>query len=342
MKILVYSDLQADLGQARLRSNPNVPLQHWRTQRFYTAAAAVARQFGVEGVWDLGDTTNNRSAIAIPTIEAVGAGSATLTSGLSRAHCLKLVGNHEQVNKSVDDHCGALFSPYFNVIEDRAVIGYGSTSVVALSFPYDNREAAEWLCSTVARLKNRHQRVVVIGHAKITGCRMNSGLAEGGLPQESYAQADLALFGHVHKWQRIGSNGYYVGSPFQQDFGEASDPPKVVGILDFATLAVQWIHLRGFPAHRTVPVAEAIAAIKTDDILSVTISSQEEAEVFYRLPSTVGVEPVYALERADQVEGEDAEAGSQRSFDEIIADYAATVAGPAEPAVLVEAAAKFK
>lgn len=327
VNVLVFSDLQADEGSLRLRSQPDIPLQRWRTERFYALAAELVESEGCQAVWDLGDTTDNRTSLAIRTINVVTGGCAKLTRGLVKPYCLKLIGNHEQTAKTQDNSCASLFSPYFSVVEDRLVVVAGKTSVVCLSFPYDNAAAAAWLAETVAREKQRGQTVIVIGHAKIAGAKLNSGTATDGIPTEAFASADLALFGHVHKRQAIGKNGYYVGSPFQQDFGEAADPEKATAILDTETLALRWVALPGFPRYKTICVDELERAAKSDDVLNVVIRTPAEAERFYAHPASQGVEPVYALDEvAATDEPKDVELG--RTFEDTAEDYVKAVPSP--------------
>ncbi len=298
MRCLVFADLQADEGSTRRRSDPGTPLQRWRTEHFYSWAANIVRTHRLDAVWDLGDTTNNRAALAHPTLQVVSRGCEALTRGLARTTCFKLLGNHEQHAKATTTHCGDLFAPYFHVIEDRAVVRVGDLSVVCVSFQYDDAEAAAWIRTTIAAQKACYglaQRVVVLGHFKVTGARLNSGVATDGVPKEALTAADLVLLGHVHRRQAVGDNGFYVGSPFQQDFGEADDPTKAVLILDTDTLATTWVQPPGFPRYRTITVDELASAARGDDVLSVTIRNAAEAERFYAAPEAASAEPVYAF-----------------------------------------------
>jgi predicted phosphodiesterase len=298
VKILVYSDLQADEGSTRLRGDPSQPVQRWRTRRFYHWATRLVRTSQVDAVWDLGDTTDNRTAIAHPTLDVVMRGCAELTRGLERSLCLKLIGNHEQHLKATRVHCGELFAPYFRVIPDREVVIVGDLSLVCTAFNTDTAGQARWLAETVAAQKAQGRRVVVLGHLQVKGCRLSSGLAGDGVPAEALAGADLVLLGHVHRRQPVGTNGFYVGSPFQQDFGEADDPVKAVAILDTDTLSLAWEHPPGFPRYRTISVDELTVAASGNDILSVILRTPQEAERFYALPAAAHADPVYAFDEA--------------------------------------------
>ncbi len=321
MRVLVYSDLQADEGSVRLRSDPTVPLQRWRVQRFYELTTRLVRSHGIDAVWDLGDTTNNRASIAHPTLQVVSAGCAALTSGMMRPVCFKLLGNHEQHAKDVNVHCGELFAAHFHVVIDRGTFDLpGDVTVVCVSHQYDNVTASTWIAGAVAAARARGRRVIVLGHFTVRGCRLNSGVAHEGIATDALRDAHLTLLGHVHRRQLVATNAFYVGSPFQQDFGEANDPPKAVAVLDTDTLELTWVHL-DFPRYRTILVDELTAATATNDVLAVTVRDQAEAERFYAHPASglSGVEPVYAFTAAAQSSG-----ASIATDTDLIAQYVAS------------------
>lgn len=299
---MLFADLQADEGSDRLRADPTVPLQRWRVQQFYRWAATLVRERQLDAVWDLGDTTNDRTALAHPTVQAVTRGCAELTAGLSPVYNYKLLGNHEQHLKSTATHVGDIFSPYFRVVEDRAVFTLPALHlhVICISFPVDATSVAQWLEQTVAALiaRDRAQvmRIIVLGHFAVEGASLGSGnTARHGIPRSVFKGVDRVFLGHVHRRQTLFPEvGWYVGSPFQQDFGEAQDPAKCVAILDTVTLEVEWVPTP-FPAYRTIPVTELAAAVHGEDVLRVTVRSPAEAQQLYASPAAGSVSPVYAF-----------------------------------------------
>lgn len=300
MKVLVYSDLQADDGSIRLRSDPLIPIQRWRVRRFYQWLARVAHLNSVDAVWDLGDTTNDRTALTHPTVQAVTTGCEVLMRGIPRALSFKLLGNHEQSTKATTVHCGDLFSPYFHVVQTRKVVEFGRFSFVLASYPSDPVDLSLWLKQVISRGLDRGKTVVVLGHFSVVGALMSSGVAQTGVHHSALEWAHLSLLGHIHRWQVIPGvpTAYYVGSPFAQDFGEAHDPTKVVGLLDLdlntgQVSSLDWLHLPGFPAYRTVTVDEL--DYLGDDVVKVVIRNQREAQRFYAHPMAPTVEPVYAF-----------------------------------------------
>ncbi len=334
MRILVFGDLQADEGPERLRSDPSVPLQRWRVQQFYRWAAQLVHTRKLDAVWDLGDTTNDRTALLHPTVQAVTQGCAALTSGLLSLHNYKLLGNHEQYSKGGQTHVGDLFHPYFRVIQDRSVFTLPKERlhIVCASFPVDSNELAGWLDRTLETLIDRDRaqimRIVVLGHFTVQGATLNSGPSRHGIPREALRHADCVLLGHVHRHQQLsgGRNHWYVGSPFQQDFGEAGDPEKCVAILDTATLSLEWVPTL-FPTYRTVDVADLEAATRGNDVLKVVVKSSAEAQQLYASPHAHTVQPVYAFAPAGRLEGDSTTPGAL-DFSSLTRIYVQTVALP--------------
>lgn len=320
VKVLVFSDLQADDGSNRLRSDPSIPLQRWRVNKFYNWVSTLIRKNSIDAIWDLGDTTDNRTAITHPILQSVAKGCAKITSGTRTVLNFKLIGNHEQHLKSKNTHVGDLFSPYFNVVEDRATFHLpDSLSIVCASFQYDNQELAVWLSDTIHKLKTANKRIIVLGHFTVQGSKLNSGATTTTyIPMDALTEANLVLLGHIHRRQKT-INGWYIGSPFQQDFGEASDPTKAIAILDTDTLNLEWI-ATPFPTYRVITVDELDQVSHSEDVFRVMVRSSQEAEQLYASPHANTVEAIYAFERND-AKTESSSLVPELSFDSLIFSY---------------------
>jgi hypothetical protein len=338
MKVLVFSDLQADDGSDRLRRAPTWPLQRWRTREFYAWSARLVRERKLDAVWDLGDTTHNRSALAHPVVQTVVRGCTELTAGLSPLLNFKLLGNHEQHLKAQSVHVGDLFRGSFHVVEDFQVFhlplcGGTPLTVICASFCTAEQVAATEarLSAAIERAHKQGARVVVLGHFAVGGSRLSSGSYAEGLSLSCLSEADLVLLGHVHRRQSLAPHVHYIGSPFQQDFGEAGDPTKVVAVVDLEALTVEWVEPRTtdgahFPLHRIVTVHELAHAARSDDILQVQVRSAAEAELFYASPHAGTVKPVYAFtEAATEPEAQ----AFALDFDGLTAAYVARTPLPA-------------
>jgi hypothetical protein len=327
MKVLVFSDLQADDGSDRLRSDPSWPLQRWRTREFYAWAAATVKQRNLSAVWDLGDSTHNRSALTHTTVQTVLRGCAELTAGLRLLLNFKLLGNHEQHLKAQHAHVGDLFRGSFHVVEERQVFELSSLAVICASFcPASKLQDTEsWLKAEIERAREAGLKTLVLGHFAIGGSRLSSGSYAEGLSLDALAGADLTLLGHVHRRQSLAPNVHYIGSPFQQDFGEAGDPPKSALIVDLNTLEIEWLEpvtSAGtlFPRHRIIGIDELPDAARTNDILRVQIRNAAEAQQLYASPHSSSVQPVYAFASED---GADTAPAASLDFSSLTQAYVA-------------------
>jgi hypothetical protein len=284
-KVLAYSDLQATEGNERCFNDPTLSLQQWRVRKFYSDLHAIYKKYRCEGLIDVGDTTDDRSSVPIPTLDTVIAGLDPFpTTELN----IKVIGNHEQYLKDTRMHVGRIFQSKFTVIETRDILDYGEVSIVCMSYPYDDKEAGAWLD------KHRCKNAFLIAHFQALGCQMSSGEAIEGIPVNKFDWVKLGLLGHVHKPQSVCRNVHYIGSPFQQNFGEAGDD-KRVAVVDMDTLAVEWVPLSGYPVYETLTLPQFLkkANDTSEDRYKVVIRSQEEAASFYAHPLAHRYEPVY-------------------------------------------------
>lgn len=296
MRILVFSDLQADEGSERRRTDPSTLLQQWRVTQFYRWATQLIRTRKLDAVWDLGDTTHSRTALSHPVVQTVARGCAELTSGLPARLCIKLIGNHEQHMRKTDAHVGDIFSPYFHVVAGRKIIRLTDENLTLICAAYDPDipRLEDWLHRAIQIHKNPQGTIIVLGHFPVSGAKLHSGAVTDGVRLDVLRGASVSLLGHVHRRQQLRGNIWYVGSPFQQDFGEANDPIKCVAIFDTQALTIEWV-ATPFPKYRTVGVRDIEQAAAGDDILKVVIRSTDEAQQYYSSSVATSVQPVYAI-----------------------------------------------
>lgn len=301
MKCLIYSDLQATDGHERCFNQPDMPLQLWRVQKFYAELLRIYNKYHCECLWDLGDTTDDRSYLPMPAIDAVIAG---LEPFPQHELNIKLIGNHEQWNKSTTLDIGRLFQNKFTVVSKTDVFEVLGTLIACAAYPATTAATSEWLSKTAYSYRN-YDRRLLLGHFQIVGCQMNSGQALLGVPREAVDKYSLGLFGHVHKPQQVGRSNFYVGSPFQQNFGEKNEA-KRVGVLDLKTLALEWVPMPGFPEYRVTDFANWANTVNKDEEhrYQVVIRDPKQADAFYRHPLMSRAEPIYNYELDDRTKAE--------------------------------------
>lgn len=295
MKFLIYTDLQATEGNERCRHDPTVPLQRYRVAKLFGQLGLMAREYGCESVCDLGDTTDDRSFVYRATLDVVTNGLSQLVDSLGGTRLgIKLTGNHEQLLKDGRIAAEGLFRPYFSHVGNGHVVLPHSV-IVYRSFDEDYKSLNQDLEETHEMLSQRYpeKKAVLLAHGDVEGARYASGQkCEKGISLRVLDLFDVSLLGHVHNHQcLIKDKAWFIGSPFQQDFGEASQT-KYVAVLDTGPrLSVKFVPTVGFPEYRTVSFKDflTVASLEEEHRYSVLLSSIEETEQFYANPlSAVG------------------------------------------------------
>jgi DNA repair exonuclease SbcCD nuclease subunit len=202
-----------------------------------------------------------------------------------------------------------MFRHRFKIVDKITVDKIEGVTVICSAYPASEKELAEQLDSLI--LKHRQTPTVILGHWTVKGCQLNSGLSLSGLGKELLDRVDLALLGDVHKPQKIGKNGYYVGSPFQQDYGEAGEAKRVAILtLDNGAISLEFVPMVGFPEYRVVGYQQFVDMVteSSEDRYQVIIKSPEEAEKYYAHPLSGRAQPIYnyALTAAGSTEAQQA------------------------------------
>lgn len=295
MRALIYSDLQATDGHEQCFGNPNESLQLFRVRTFYTQLLELFTQEQCDCLWDLGDTTDDRSAIPLPAIDVVLAGIAPFPDSDWN---IKLIGNHEQYLRNTTLHVGRLFERKFTVIHETEIFEIDdNTLLVCAAYPASDAALAAWLSKTAYDYRG-YARRILLGHCQIKGAKLSESVATSGIPTESIGGFSLSLLGHIHKPQHLTvpppSRAYYVGSPFQQNFGERTEA-KRVGVLDTETLDIEWHTLEGFPQYLVLPFEQWAQVVQPNEEhrYQVLLREPKEAEAFYKHSLMTRATPVY-------------------------------------------------
>lgn len=278
MKLLSYADLQATDGDELCFTRPNVTLQHYRTEKFFDDMARVYTEHGCSGIVDLGDTTDDRSSIPIPTVEYLGTGMSKLPDG----ERWKLTGNHEQYLRDTSVNNRRLFDHWFNVVDGRMIQMVEDTCLFFASYPADYNDLTHWLIAEARRVRGPK---ILFGHFEVQGAFYQNATAMSGVPQEVLAPFNLVILGHIHLPQSLTKRIHYVGSPFQQDWGEAGQQ-KRVAVVNTKSMTVEWVPMTGYPEYRKVTLAEfeKLATEKSEHRYRVVLNSHAESEQFFRHP----------------------------------------------------------
>jgi len=297
MRFLIYADVHDEDGYERLFSNPLESLQHFRVKSLFTLIGSVYKKFNCDGVVDLGDTTSDRNSLSHQTINTILESIEKLNTGNN----YKLIGNHEQYLRNTKIHVGKLFDRAFKIIEGFSAIDLGDCVALFCSFPAKDKELADWLTATVR--KHRGRQLVLFGHFRVIGAKLGDGVSLQGVPKECLNGISLGLLGDIHHGQQVTSTVYYVGSPFQQDFGEANDG-KRIAIFDTSTFSLTWVPITGFPLYKTVPLNTWLSEVtdESENRYKVVVKTFEENEQFFTHPLSNRAQVIYAYGRNSETE----------------------------------------
>lgn len=316
MKLLTYADLQATDGDELCFTRPNVTLQHYRTEKFFDDVSRIYEEHGCSGIVDLGDTTDDRSSIPIPTVEYLGSGMAKLPDG----ERWKLTGNHEQYLRDTTVNNRHLFSHWFYVIDDKQTQMVDGVCLFFASYPANYNELCEWLVREARRVRGPK---ILFGHFEVQGAFYQNATAMSGVPQEVLAPFDMVILGHIHLPQAVTPKIHYVGSPFQQDWGETGQQ-KRVGVVNTKAMTVEWVPMKGYPEYRKVTLDEfeKLAKDQSEHRYRVVLNSHEESERFFKHPLFGRAVAHYNY---DETPTEQAEENPDWSFNGICRRYLKTV-----------------
>jgi DNA repair exonuclease SbcCD ATPase subunit len=110
----------------------------------------------------------------------------------------------------------------------------------------------------------------IFAHAEVAGASTNHRHVAPGRVSlaQIHTHARACYVGHYHKRQLLGDRTWYIGSPFEHNFGEMGDP-KGLALISSARTEPEWISLPGFPRHHRVTygVPFDVSAIGPTDIV---------------------------------------------------------------------------
>lgn len=317
MRLLCYADLQATDGDDLCFTQPNVTLQHYRVAKFFTDIARITKEQRCTGIVDLGDTTDDRTSIPWPTVEVIGSG----ISKLKDLDMWKITGNHEQYLRDISINNRRLFDPHFAVIDNRKVWAMNGWAAFFVSYPADHTELTEWLIQK-AREVGRGPKVL-FGHFQVQGAFYQGGKALTGVPLEALKPFHLSLLGHIHLPQSLSDNVHYVGSPFQQDWGETGQL-KRVAIFDSDAMTLNWVPMEGYPEYHEITYEEFCQIDHSgEDRYRVVLGNHEETEAFFHHPHFNRATAKYAYD--EKPAQENAENSDDWSTEGIMRRYIKTV-----------------
>lgn len=319
MRFLVFADLHAHISEERCFSNPEISLQAYRVDLFFKDLDRIFKEQGCDGLIDLGDTTHDRSAIPIPVIDQILTGFSKYAGRTN----YKLVGNHEQFLRNAEISSAKLYDSVFEVVRQRHSVTIGNAILVFASYPAKMEDLNSWL--TMMAHKSRKQPTILCGHFPVTSAIMHGSPVLMGIEKTTIEPYTMALLGHIHQPQPLNDQVFYVGSPFQQNWGESGED-KFTAILDTDKLTLEWVPMTGYPRYIKATLDEFRTNFDehSEDRWQVDLQSDIETEQFLNNPWSHRAKSTSAYTQVQQVQLENDESNDW-SFENSLACWVRTV-----------------
>jgi len=201
-----------------------------------TRVGEVAREHEAEIVC-LGDFWDLRNVLHVRHVDAV---LSVIEQWQSRAWFIP--GNHDQVTIDGSVHGVRIFAPFPHVTVATDLILDDARRLAFVPWREGDGEQE----TIFARVPDGY---TVFAHAELQGATANNGKPAAGKLSLHSAERFRALYmGHYHARQKLGVKSWYVGSPFEMDFGER-DQAHGIALLTNDTIDPAFLDLDHYPKH---------------------------------------------------------------------------------------------
>lgn len=196
-------------------------------------------------------------------------------------------GNHDQVTLDGQIHGIRIFEPFSNISIATDRILWEQERIAFIPWREDSEEQS-------AMFDLEGGGWTIFAHAEVQGATTNyAHKAPGKIARAKIESVARACYcGHYHKRQLLGDRTWYVGSPYQQTFGEMNDPPKGICLITPEQVEPTWLPLDDMPRHHRVYVGKPsdLSVIREQDIVELyyppgELDSEGVKELFASLPA---------------------------------------------------------
>lgn len=171
-----------------------------------------------------------------------------------------LIGNHDMPYRGTTKHNSlTALGEVVDVIEQPMVLETPTRNFFWM--PYvEHPEKANWALERIVAEKG-DKPAVLLGHLDIVDAYYHANVkSTHGVSAKFLSENfELTLMGHYHKRQTMQGNVHYVGSPYQQNFGEADNEP---GILIYDDGKLEWVTNDFSPKYKYITGEEVDASIE--------------------------------------------------------------------------------
>lgn len=223
----------------------------------------------------LGDFWHQRAALSVRQLDAVlRVFREWQEKGL---YAFLIPGNHDQVSVDGLVHAQSVFEPFTNVTVATEPVMWPEDRVAFIPW----REANGAQQGLIESLEG--DGWTVFAHAEIQGATNNHAhAAKGRVPLDLIAKKTRAFYaGHYHKRQKLGDRAWYVGSPFEMDFGER-DMPHGVALITPETIEPEFLDFDDFPKHYRIDWSQdqaKLSKLREIDVVEIVTDSDDDRSV---------------------------------------------------------------
>lgn len=138
-----------------------------------------------------------------------------------------VAGNHDKADQSVPESFLSVFEGLsgFNLVAEIDGVFLYEEKLSISMMPFYSKEVYEKKLSEFSiPIPGDRNRTILITHVAANGARNNDGSeVTTGHPTNLFSKFDKVLVGHYHNKSKVGKNIHYIGSAYQDNFGEDAD-----------------------------------------------------------------------------------------------------------------------
>ena len=237
-KVLFFTDLHLGVHQ-------NSPTWHKIALDLSEWIRDTMEERGLDTIFFAGDVFHDRHEIGVNTLHV----AKRFFDNLAEFDLYMIPGNHDAFLSST--------------VEINSVEILAKNNVTVFSTPttvlVDDKKVT--FCPWKTTIKELEQSDMLVGHFEIPNFKMNAYKIcdNGDSSVDLFAKTKTVVSGHFHfRDHRLYDNGnyvLYVGSPYQMDFGDRSQP-RGLSIIDFEDLSVEFVENTLSPVHHRLKISE--------------------------------------------------------------------------------------
>lgn len=190
-----------------------------------------------------------------------------MTSALLENSGLYVTAHLDEMKTVSMDNADIYCIPYFNASQIENAESYENAYMI--------------ICDEIRRKMDKSRVNILVAHAFVNGSKISESdkaAAVGGsslVSKDVFGGFDYVALGHLHRFQEIGDNIVYSGSPVKYSFGEAEQDKQVV-IFDTQTMKREYIKIEQKHDLRVVKgkYEDVVKGENTEDYVKVILTDR--------------------------------------------------------------------